>query len=139
MMKYVIILALLLLLPLAAAGGEYDEEITAIDKVTGIMNEFADRMEAASGAADYVTACDELADGMEEYGAEVVAISKENPDWADEPPAEVQEPMRRHMAAARRFEAAMQKAVNYANDNMDDRAFQESFKRLNEIIYNMYR
>ena len=139
MMKYVIILALLLLLPLAAAGGEYDEEITAIDKVTGIMNEFSDRMETASTSAQYVEACDELADGMEEFGAEVVAISRENPDWADEPPASVQEPMLRHMDAARRFETAMQKAVKYANDNMDDKVFQASFKRLNEIIYNMYR
>ena len=139
MIRYLAILALLLALPLAAPAGEYDAEITVIDRMTGIMNEFADRMEAASGSADYVTACDDLADGMEEYGSEVVAISKENPEWAEEPPAEVQEPMRRHMAAAGRFEAAMQKAVNYANDNMDDRAFQESFKRLNEIIYNMYR
>jgi hypothetical protein len=42
------------------------------------------------------------------------------------------------MDASKRFEAAMQKAVRYANENMDDEDFQASFKRLNKVIYEMY-
>ena len=45
--------------------------------------------------------------------------------------------MERYMIASGKFSQGLQKAVQYANDNMDNHAMQDSFRRLNLIIYNM--
>ncbi|MFW6138727.1 MAG: hypothetical protein ACOC7U_06115 [Spirochaetota bacterium] len=139
MLKFKTIIMVLLALPLVVAAGEYKKEIEVLNSMTAIMNEFADRMENATEVSEYITACDELADGIEKHGAGLVALYGEHPDWSEEPPAEVKEPLTRHMEASKRYEKALQKAVKYANNNMDNEDFQASFKRLNKAIYEMYQ
>jgi hypothetical protein len=98
---------ILALIPLSLFAGEYDAQIAVMDKVTGIMNEFADQIEDASSPKEYANACDRLADGMEEYGPRLMEIAKNHPEWADNPPAEMQESMSSHMIASGRYEKAL--------------------------------
>jgi hypothetical protein len=139
MMKTIVTIVILALIPLSLFAGEYDAQIAVMDKVTGIMNEFADQIEDASSPKEYANACDRLADGMEEYGPRLMEIAKNHPEWADNPPAEMQESMSSHMIASGRYEKALSRAVKFANDHMDDESFQASFKHLNKVLYDMYR
>jgi hypothetical protein len=137
MIKNLAIFTILISLPFMVSAGDFDNEIEVINAMTKFMNEFADIMETASEPAEYIAACENLADGMEEYSSALMEIMVANPLWAYESPAELQEAMFGYMSAAERFAFAMQKILMYANNNMNNEEFQEAFTHLNRTMYDM--
>ena len=94
-------------------------------------------MENALSLDDVIEANTKLSDALEEFGPKMKSISEQYQDWVENPPEEVTVVMERYMIASGKFAQGLQKAVQYANDNMDNHAMQDSFRRLNLIIYNM--
>jgi hypothetical protein len=138
-MKRWIISAVLLFCLAAFLPADTAEEARALEKMNGAMNLFADRMEALAGPQDFIEAVTGISAALEEDGKAMVAVYRENPEWAEEPPAEIKPVLEKNRAALTRYDQALNAAARYANDHPEHEGCQEAMKRLATAAYEMYR
>lgn len=134
------VLAVPLLLLAAAlpcfAAPPYSEEITVMETTVDSFNACAVRLEKATTADEMATALSFAADELKRVFPPMIELSKNHPDWGRTPPPEVKATMDRFDAAYERFLVkALKKAEKLANSNSDNAALQESFGRVNRILY----
>ncbi|MFW5769062.1 MAG: hypothetical protein ACOCYA_03305 [Spirochaetota bacterium] len=135
----IILCALIVISPLPVAAETDADVYGTIQRMTRAMNQFSDSMEADPGLDAMSEAVEKLAETIENIGKEMVSIYQENQSLFQAPPAEAEQIIAEHQDTLMRYEEALQKAVRFANDNMDKEDFQTSFERLNTAIYEMYR
>ena len=135
----IILCALLAINPLAAEDETGSPVYETIRRMTRAMNGFSESMEAGPGLDAMSGAVEKLAETIESIGKDMVSLYKDNQELFTSPPADAERIIAEHQEALMRYEEALQKAVRFANDNMDKEAFQASFERLNKAIYEMYR
>jgi len=123
---------------LAFAENQYANDVAVIEDMTTVMGEYADKMEAADSTEDVIAATDALSDALDKLGQKMKAVTKKHPGWIDESPDEVKDVMGRYRDAEGRFNSSLNKLVRYTNNTMDNQALEDSFQRLNLIIYEMY-
>ncbi len=136
--KRYFIAVLLLVLTMTSAAADNTEMAEVLDEMTLVMSDYAAAIESAAVMEDYIEANTALAEALERLGSRLGRIYLEHGSWFQDPPPGLERTMERHMEVQKRYEEALQKAMQYANDHMDVREYQDSFKRLNQAIYSMY-
>jgi hypothetical protein len=135
----IILCALFIVNPLAAESETDSHVYETIRRMTRGMNDFSDSMESEPGVATMSEVVEKLAETIETIGKDMVGIYQNHQELFTNPPADAEQIISEHQEALMRYEEALQKAVRFANDNMDKEDFQASFERLNSAIYEMYR
>ena len=136
---FIILCSLLTLNPLITQADVPEDVYTTLEQMTLAMNEFSDSMESDPGLEAMPEIVEKLAETIEAIGKEMVTIYKDHQQLFMSPPGEAEKIIAEHQEALTRYEEALQQAVRFANDNMDEEEFQASFERLNRAIYDMYR
>lgn len=136
---FIILCSLLTLNPLITQADVPADVYSTLEQMTLAMNEFSDSMESDPGLGAMPEIVEKLAETIETIGKEMVTIYKDQQELFMNPPADAEKIIAEHQEALARYEEALQQAVRFANDNMDEEEFQASFERLNRAIYDMYR
>ena len=124
---------------LAFAENQYADEAAVIEETTTAMGEYADKMEAADCTEDVIAATDALSYALDKLGQKMKVVTEKHPGWVDKPPDEVKDVMERYIEVEGRFNSSLNELVRYTNDHIDNQALNDSFQRLNLIMYKMYQ
>jgi hypothetical protein len=116
------------------AAENFDAEVDTINALTKVVSEFSDSMDTAETPEDYMSACEALTEGLEVYGKAIQNTMKAHPDWAKEPPTEIDDAINNYIAESDRYSKALKIILDYANSHTEDMAFQEAFGRLNRAM-----
>ncbi len=139
MRKYWMCVLVLLMCICGFAWADNSEEIAVITEMADAMNRFADRLEEIDDPEDFISATTEYAETIDRIGKDMVAVMEEHPEWGEDPPPDVAEPLRAYMEAAGRYVEAESKVTRYANDHPDHQGCQEAMKRFARAVYEMYQ
>jgi len=133
-----LMIGLFLLISAVVLWADNSEMAQVLDEMTSTMSNYADLVERAVTTEDYIQANYVLAAAMEKLGKQLSKIYLDHGSWFQDPPSGLERTMERHIEIQKRYEEALQKAVKYANEHLEDKTYQESFQRLNTAIYSMY-
>lgn len=119
-----------------AAAPPFSEELAVMQTTVDSFNACAARLEKATTASEMATALSFAADELKRVFPAMLEVSKSHPEWGRTPPPEVKPTMDRFDAAYDRFlVTALKRAEKLANENQDNAGLQESFGRVNRILY----
>ncbi len=143
MKKYGMVVGILLLcltavVQLAAEPSETDAQQVFAEMTAG-MNLLAEQVAEMSSPEDFIEACNCYADTAEEYGKRMYAIIKAHPEWAENPPPELEATLAAYGQALMEYDPAMNAITKYANQHSDNEAVQTAMKRLNTAVYSMFQ
>jgi DNA repair ATPase RecN len=131
-------LIILFLTSLVWGGDAFATEKKIIDEMTEVMESYISAIESSEAVETMAKAVKELAEKFEALIPKMKEIADNNPDWGDNPPEELKETMTRYMEVSKKFFMnALQKAVEYANKYQDNKALQEAFDKLNQVMSEM--
>ncbi len=103
------------------------------------MNKFIDGVELIESTDDFCTAADKFSEVLENIGPEMGAIYKNRTEWFESPPEALEATIKAHQEILPFYDEAMQSIVKYANAHSEDEACQESMRRLNMAVYQMFQ
>ena len=136
------ILALSIIAFFLAAGcgaGKYADARSVLTKMINTIEEYTVSMESADATKEVASANNAFCDEMEKIIPKWEAIMDKYPEILSEnPPDEMVDLIEKFEEINQPFSSnALNKALQYANEYTDDDELQESFKRLNMLIYKM--
>ena len=140
MKKKILALSLIAFFLTAGCGvGKYADARSVLTKMVNAMEEYTTSMESADTTTAVASANNTFSDKMEKIIPKWDAIMEKYPEIVSEtPPDELSDLVDRFKKVSEAFFSnALSKALQYANDYVDDAETQEAFKRLNAVMGSM--
>ena len=140
MSRWIVVSVLLFCIPIIVFGDDdYSDEKKVITDMIETMETYSTAMAEAETCGSVADANNTLSDSLEIYAPRMKALSDEYPEWGETPPDEIRPLIDRYMEAYAVFNSeSLKKAVDYANTYTDDQELQDSFRRLNIIIWELF-
>jgi len=139
MHRWIVICVLFFCIPFIAFSEErYAGEKKVILDMVEAMETYNAAMDDAQETGQVAQANNALSDSLEILAPKMKTVAEEHPEWGDAPSDEVRPLMDRYMEVFMTFtRESLNKAVEYANTYTEDQELQDSFRRLNIIIWNL--